>query len=181
MRRRVYLHGSLKAIHPHPIEIEASTIAEAIRHVTLLLPGFRPNAKTGRRQIQAVGCKTVEDYFSVGDEEVHLLPAFHGGKNGGFLQIVIGAVLIAASFIPGIGQVLAPVLLKVGITMLLGGVLQLLTAPDRDRGGKQKKSQYLGSPRNTVDIGTRIPILYGRRKVGGHYLSFNISAVHAGV
>lgn len=177
----MFLHGPLKKLHDGPIEVVADTIAEAIKIVTSQIAGFAPNAVTGYKRLQVAGVDKLEDFFREDDrEEIHLMPAFNGGKQGGFLQILIGAVLIAASFIPGL-QFMAPLLMKVGVMLLLGGILQLLSAPPRDRGQESIKSHYLGSPKNTVAIGTRIPILYGKRKIGGHYLSFNISAVDVAV
>lgn len=184
MKRLVYLHGSLKKIHPHPIEVDCDTVADAVKIVTLQLEGFRPNALEGRKRIQVMGCKSVEDFFTPTDMgEIHIFPQLNGGKSGGFIQILIGAALIAASFLlPGSLAFLAPMLLNMGVMMMLGGVLQLISAPKRDKEDKaQQKSHYLGAPQNTVEIGTRIPILYGRRKVGGHYLSFNVSAVEGSV
>lgn len=178
MRRRIYLHGSLKEIHPDPIEVDADTVAEAIKLVTLLLPGFKPNAKTGYRRIQVLGYDFVEDFFKKDDTvDIHIYPQFNGGKRGGFLQILLGAALIAASFL--IGGPFAPLMLRMGVLLVIGGLMQLLQQPPRDNKQEEQtnKSRYLGAPKNTVEIGTRIPILYGRRKVGGHYLSFNVSAV----
>ena len=37
-------------------------------------------------------------------------------------------------------------------------------------------SKYLGADQNTVKIGTRIPLLYGKHQAFGHYLSFNVDA-----
>jgi predicted phage tail protein len=69
-------------------------------------------------------------------------------------------------------------LFNLGAAMLLGGILAFFNTPKRDKkDGAANKSYYLGAPKNTVDIGTRIPILYGRRKIGGHYLSFDISSI----
>lgn len=183
MRRRVYLHGQLKKIASGPIEVEADTVAEAIKAITLQLPGFRPNAVTGRKRIQVRGCPSVESLFAPNDmEEIHIFPQFNGGKSGGFLQILIGVALIAAAvFFPGALGALAPLLFKVGAMMIIGGLLSLISAPKRDKSlaeSTQNKTYYLGAPKNTVDIGTRIPILYGKRKVGGQYLAFNISAVN---
>jgi predicted phage tail protein len=66
----------------------------------------------------------------------------------------------------------------VGSSLLLGGVLQLLSpAPMRDTpAGDPEASRYLGPPANTVAIGTRIPIGYGTFKLAGHFLSFDIRA-----
>lgn len=181
MLRRVHLHGSLANIHQGPIEVIADTVAEAIRAVSKQLSGFSPNAINGYRRVRVVGFESVESLFTYNDvEDVHLVPQFCGGKKGGFVQILIGAALVAASFIPG--NPLAPLMLKVGALLIIGGLLQFFTAPARDKkDGAQNKSYYLGPPKNTVEIGTRIPILFGRRRIGGHYLSFNISSVDTGI
>ena len=183
MLRRIHLHGSLKKIHPEVIEVEADNVGEALRVVTTQLPGFKPNAIEGYKRIQVAGCRTVEDLFSETDMvDIHVFPQLNGGKSGGFIQILLGVVLIAAAFAIGAAGFLGGLLLKVGAMMLLGGILQLISAPKRDKDDKQQqKSHYLGPPQNTVEIGTSIPILYGRRKVGGHYLSFNVSAVEGSV
>ncbi len=182
MKRTIYLHGSLKSIHPEPIVVHAATVADAIKAVTRQLPGFKGNPHTGPLRIKVAGHETVEDPIAPTQaSDLHVFPQLNGGKNGGFFQILIGAVLVAASFIPGLGQVFAPILLKVGILMVLGGVLQMFNTPKRDNKDKlEKKSYYLGAPQNTVDIGTRIPILCGEDKIGGQYLSFQIDAVDTG-
>jgi predicted phage tail protein len=181
--RRIHLHGSLKSIYPEPIEVSAPNVAEALKLVTRQFPGFAGNAVTGMLRIKVAGFETIEDLIRPSDEQdLHVFPQLNGGKNGGFFQILLGAVLIAASFIPGVGAAFAPILLKVGIMMVLGGILQLFNTPKRDnKDSPEKKSHYLGAPKNTVEIGTRIPILCGEDLVGGHYLSFQIDAVDTGV
>lgn len=183
MLRRIHLHGSLKSIHPEVIELHAATVAEALQAITRQLKGFAGNAVTGPLRVKVAGFETVESLIAPSDaRDLHLFPQLNGGKNGGFFQVLIGAVLIAASFIPGVGTTLGPILLKVGIMMVLGGVLQFFNTPKRDnKDSVEKKSHYLGAPKNTVEIGTRIPILCGEDKIGGHYLSFNIDAVDTGV
>lgn len=185
MLRTIYLHGSLKALHDGPIKVFAETIAEAIKIATTQIKGFEPNAITGRKCIQIVGVHSEFDLYEKNNqEEIHVLPFFGGGKKGGLIKILIGAVLIAASFIPGVAPLIGSFLFSVGISMILSGVLQVLTpAPKRDTtpNAADQKNNYLGAPKNTVEIGTRIPILYGRRKIGGHLLSVNISAVQTGI
>lgn len=182
MLRRIHLHGSLKSIHPEVIEVHAPSVAEALKAITRQIRGFAGNALTGPLRIKVVGHETIESLIAPSDtQDLHLFPQLNGGKNGGFFQILLGVVLIAASFIPGLNA-FAPILLKVGIMMVLGGILQLFNTPKRDnKDSTEKKSHYLGSPKNTVDVGTRIPILCGEDKVGGHYLSFQIDAVDTGV
>ena len=138
-------------------------------------------APFGLHRIQVVGCETVEDLLSSDMEEIHIVPQLSGGKNGGFFQIVIGAALLAASFlVPGAAlatwQSLA--LFNIGSALVIGGVMQLLApAPKRDQAvGDPEASKYLGTPGNTTGSGTRIAVLYGRDKVFGHILSLNINA-----
>lgn len=171
MKVKVYLHGYLSSFHQGPIEVVADTVADAVTLVTRTLPGFKPNAYQGRHRISVVGCETYEDlYTSPKDGEVHLIPQFAGGKKGGFVQILIGAALVAVGFVTGM-----PWLIQAGAMMFLGGVAQfLMPSPD---GEDEKKSRYLGASGNTVEIGTRIPILYGEDLVHGHYLSFNTDAI----
>ncbi|BAQ50281.1 phage-related protein, tail component (plasmid) [Methylobacterium aquaticum] len=181
MLRRIHLHGTLKSIHSGPIEVHAASPAEALKAITRQVKGFGGNAVTGPLRVKVLGHETIEDLIAVGGaRDLHLFPQLNGGKNGGFFQILIGAVLVAASFIAG--PLIGPILLKIGIVMILGGILQLFNTPKRDNKDKEeKKSHYLGAPKNTVEIGTRIPILCGEDLVGGHYLSFNIDAVDTGV
>ena len=99
MRRRIHLHGALKAIHPKPIEIDAGTVAEAIEAVTRQLPGFAPNAVAGRREIQVA-------WFNDGAEpsrsdrrgaDLHLFPPMSFSENGGILETITGAALAPPS------------------------------------------------------------------------------------
>lgn len=177
---KVHLCGPLKTLHDGPIEVIADTVAEAVKIVTSQIRGLRPNAITGYKRVQVAECDKVEDLFSPTSlTEIHLLPQMNGGKRGGFIQILIGAALVGASFlIPGAGAFLGGILLQVGALMILGGVLQLIRQPTRDNPNSSatNRSHYLGVPENTVAIGTRIPILYGRRKVGLHLLSVNLAS-----
>ena len=177
---KVFLCGPLKKLHDGPIEVVAGTVAEAIQCVTQQVKGLRPNPVTGYTRIQVAECDKVEQIFEPTDlQEIHLLPQLNGGKRGGFIQILIGAALVGASFlIPGAGAFLGGILLKVGALMILGGVLQMMRQPARDnaQSAATNRSHYLGVPGNTVAIGTRIPILYGRRKIGMHLLSINLAS-----
>lgn len=61
--------------------------------------------------------------------------------------------------------------------MILGGVLALLmSAPKATSVVAEEKSKYIPANKNTVKTGTPIPILYGRRKVYGHFLSFDVDS-----
>ncbi len=182
MMKRIILHGHLKKLYDKPIEVEASTVAEAIRFLEQI-PELKP--KDGQPwPVTIQGVDSQIKLFSTTEmEEIHVYPRRGGaGGKGGMLQIIIGITLIALAFVlPAVAPALMTtlgltkgMLLLTGAMMVLGGLVQMLMpVPETD---STEGSLYLGSSVNTVKIGTRIPILYGTRKIGGHYLSFDVDA-----
>lgn len=181
MKRRVHLHGYLAKFHDGPVEIVAETAADAVEGVTRQLAGFAPRPRLGRHRIKVVGCETREDlYRNLGDQEdIHIVPQLSGGKEGGLIQILLGVALVALGFFTGGATWFGGLLIKVGAMMILGGLVQALS-PQPDAEDEKQRTRYLGAPQNTVKIGTRIGILYGTDRVGGHFLSFDINAVRGG-
>lgn len=179
MHRVVVLHGPLKGYHDGPIHVEANTVAEIIESVTRQLPGFKPDPVNGRKKIQVVGYETEESLYEDLNEvtEIHIVPQLSGAKSGSALtQILLGVALVGVGFALGPVSFLGSMAIKFGALMILGGLSQILAPqPETDK-DSDTRTRYLGSPRNTVQIGTRIPILYGELRVGGHYLSFDINA-----
>ena len=182
MLRRVHLVGAFAGFHDGPIEVYAATPWDAVEAVVSQIKGFLPNASTGRKVIQLLGFNTIEALKSTTPEQdLYLAPSLAFGKNGGLTQTIIGTVLIVAGiFLQGVPllNVLAPYLIMAGISMVIGGVMQMLT-PQPKLGGvgeEEARSKYLGGIQNTTTIGTTIPLLYGRRRIGGHILSMNIDS-----
>lgn len=192
MKRKIVLHGSLRELIPDTVELDASTVADAIRGLsTIYADVLRPHPIKGRHTVQVLGYDTEESLHTpLGSNvtELHLLPVFTGGKKGGFIQIVVGAMLIVAAYYLGpggsgaIGQTMTNMMYSVGASLILGGVLALLSpAPKMDNfefngTGASEGSLYLGNPKNTTKIGTRIPILYGKFRTYGQLLSADIQA-----
>lgn len=159
--------------------ISGETVAEVIEGLSRQVPTLQPTAKLGRVRVVVAGFDTEDDlYAPLGDlEDLHIVPQMMGDKDGGLSQILIGAVLIGVSFIPGVGPALSSMLLQAGVLQILGGIAAMLAPQPENDQENQDKSRYLGAPRNTTKIGTRIPILYGTFRHGGHYLSFDINAL----
>lgn len=178
MLRVVHLHGPFSKFHDGPITVTAKNAAEVIESVTRQLPGFQPDAR-GRKRIQVVGFDTEASLYQDLDDiqELHIVPQLAGEKSGSALtQILLGVALVGVGFALGPATWLGSFALKAGVMMALGGLSQLLAPqPEADK-ESDARTRYLGAPRNTVQIGTRIPILYGEYRVGGHYLSFDINA-----
>ncbi|WP_338510827.1 hypothetical protein [Erwinia aphidicola] len=63
-----------------------------------------------------------------------------------------------------------------GLSMALGGVVQMLTPqPSYNIGASSstdnKPNYAFGSPVNTVAMGYPVPVLYGQREIGGAIIS----------
>lgn len=121
-----------------------------------------------------------------------IMPVTQGAKSGGMLQIIIGAIaLVAAFFTAGAslaawGAAMAAttvtatsILTGIGISMMLGGAVQLLTPqPKFNAGGSssaENKPNYgFGAPVNTNAVGYPVAILLGEREIGGAVINAGI-------
>lgn len=162
----IILHGYLRELHPYPIEVEANCAAEALSALSLI-----PALQTGTRHSTRVeGFNSVDALYDRREISVlNVHPIMLGAGRAGVAQTIIGVILVAVGIYTGNGE-----LVLSGGMMILGGVLQML-AP-QPKVTDSEKSRYLNSGKNTVAIGTRIPMIYGRCKAYGHYLSFDIDS-----
>lgn len=124
--------------------------------------------------------------------EYTMVPVIEGAKQAGMLQIVIGAVALVAAFFTagasfaafaGISAATAAAtttaLVGIGLSMTIGGVVQMLTPqPSFNVGASSdsdNKANYaFGAPVNTVAMGYPVPLLYGQREIGGAIISAGI-------
>ncbi|MFH4054441.1 tail assembly protein [Acinetobacter baumannii] len=109
-------------------------------------------------------------------DTIYIIPRVMGaGGNNGILQLVLGAILIAASFIPGIGQAAQVALIGAGAGMAMGGVASMLmpkidNTQDQNQDGNRANKGFGGAV-TTVAQGNPVPILYGQREIGGFIIS----------
>ena len=121
-----------------------------------------------------------------------IMPVSQGSKSGGFLQIVIGAVALVAAFFTAGGSLGAwgtamtattisatSILTGVGISMMLGGVVQALSPQPKFNAGtsssaENKPNYAFGAPVNTNSVGYPVPILLGEREIGGAFINAGI-------
>lgn len=177
MLRTIYLHGPYKDLHPEPITVYGETVAEAVRSLENILSVDSPIP------VNIDGVSSDTHLFGKNDlTELHLRPPQGGGGGrNGIMQILIGVALVAVSFlvppaglltVGGQALITSAGLFSSGLMMALGGVLAMLAPTPEDN--ETEPSNYLAASENTVKIGTTIPIIYGSRRWGGHFLSFDV-------
>jgi predicted phage tail protein len=188
MMVRIVFHGALRAAMPGGMTefvCEARTPSEALRAA---FSQHKPKAPMpGKRWVLSVaGCNSEAALQSpLAGDTLHVMPCMMGagGKNGAFIQIAIAVVLIAVAFLlPAAWTLTFSILVSTGVGMLAGGLIQLLAPQPKTNDpvssvtDSPEESRYLGAAKNTVDSGTRIPVGYGRNKLAGHYIHFDIEA-----
>ncbi|MBS6741260.1 MAG: tail assembly protein [Enterobacteriaceae bacterium] len=167
-----------------------STTHEATRALAATIPGFEKFMISSQRRglTYAVfkGKKNIgmDDLgFPVTGEVIRIVPIVMGSKSGGILQTVLGAVLVAVGAVMtymsgGTASPLAAGLMTSGIGMMAGGVIQMLSPQPAGLASKQdadnKPSYAFGSVTNTAAQGYPVPLMYGKRRIGGAIISAGI-------
>lgn len=172
---RILLSGSLAKTFGREFfrQLETGTAREAFSALKHTVEGFedfiRDSARRGLRYAifrnrENVG---VDRLTMSGATEIRIVPVIAGSKNSGLFQTILGVVLIVASFIPGF-QALMPV----GIAMVLGGVVQMLSpvpkaSSQQEQAGTENKPSYLfNGAFNSTQQGLPVPVVYGKMLVG---------------
>lgn len=176
----ILLYGQLRQFG-RSFRLSVRSPAEAIKALCVQIPGFElflSNAKSRGIEFAVFrGTKPLGEgelgYAGFG--EIRIAPVITGSKRAGLLQTIIGAILIAVSFIPGFQVLAAP-----GVALVAGGVIQMLSpqagglktsaAPENTPG------YAFGSAKNTTASGNPVPLCYGKRRVGGAIISAAIYA-----
>lgn len=181
----VNFHGNL-AQFGDTFTLCAETVNDAIRSLSMQIEGLKQFLRKGYYRVK-VDSKIVtqSEYIGILDVSdgsvIHVSPRVAGaGKFGSF---IVGAALIGASFIPGIGQTLGAGLFQMGVGLMLGGVAQMLTkAPNYNqdhKGIEDSKSSYFTNMQNIVGQGKQVPRVYGNLRVGSVVVSESVSSYRA--
>ncbi|WP_312385462.1 tail assembly protein [Atlantibacter subterraneus] len=163
------------------------TKAEAIHALCKTIPNFERflnNSKLrGLTYAIFVGRKNVgiDDLnYPVTEEVIKIVPLVIGSKKAGVFQTILGAVLVVVGAVVTYfgGGVVGVPMMKVGGAMILGGVIQMLSPQPAGLASKQdadnRASYAFGGVTNTAAQGYPVPILYGKRRIGGAIISAGI-------
>lgn len=183
MLTKVRLDGVMGKKFGREWELSVSSPSEALRLIEANQPGLRAwmiqNAKT--YEGYEVVCVYVDGSQEHLDDSSYLL------ERGQLAEIRFTPVIVGASstikMIVGVVMVVAgvyfdqPWLVKMGATMILGGVIEALSPrpSQTERDGSQSNSYYFDGPANTEVQGAPVPLIYGRLLVGSHPISASIS------
>lgn len=176
------LTGYLGEILP-TFQTDAKTMREAISALSEKLRGL---SRENYHQISIGGfnTKTLLEMDIYDDLEVYVYPVFSGGSS--VARIIVGIIIIVVAFVlqyltAGASTPYTSYLVSAGLGLILGGVISLLIKPQsvEPRNGTISKvgdNLLLTGDQNTTKIGTRIPVIYGKRRWFGQIISANTSS-----
>jgi predicted phage tail protein len=190
MLRKIKLYGKLaKFIGHRVLEADVATAAEAVRFLLANWPELEAHMSDQHYRV-SIGTYDIdleELHHPAGAAPISIVPVVAGA--GALGRILIGALLIAGAFFTGgatIGLLglaapvaVSTVLAGVGITLILGGVAQLLTPTPKisqDEGDPRKSFSFSGI-QNTSRAGVPVPVVYGETLVGSVVISAGIDIV----
>ncbi|EBN5763958.1 tail assembly protein [Salmonella enterica] len=190
---KICLHGDLQRFGRR-FSLSIKTGAEGVYALAMQIPGFREKMSEGWYQIRIAGEDVSEETLSARLHEplpsgavIHIVPRMEGAKNSGLFQVIAGAALIVASFIPGLNVAVwagmaatwSSLAFSIGASLMLGGVAQMLTpkphSPSMHHADNGKQNVYFSSLDNMIAQGNPLPILYGEMLVGSRRISQSLS------
>ncbi|EOZ9384643.1 MULTISPECIES: tail assembly protein [Enterobacter] len=185
--RTIRLYGILGSTFGREFKLSVASPKEAVRALCVIVPGFERFLNTSKQRglTYAVfsGKRNLNDDELSMDQssaDIRIAPVILGSKRGGVFQTILGVALVAvgavASYFGG-GAVGVP-LMQFGAAMALGGVVQMLSPQTTGLASKQsadnKASYAFGGVTNTTAQGNPVPLLYGKRRIGGAIISAGI-------
>ncbi|MGV8925002.1 MAG: tail assembly protein [Ewingella sp.] len=186
----IELSGSLGKAFGKTHQRIVRTKAEAIHALCKTLDNFERylnNSKIrGLTYAVFIGKKNVgvDDLgYPITDEVIRIVPVMIGSKQAGLFQTILGAVLVIVGvaisyFSAGTMSAVGAKMAWMGGAMMLGGVVQMLSPQTGGLASKQdadnQASYAFGGVTNTAAQGYPVPLLYGKRRIGGAIISAGI-------
>ncbi|MCW2479737.1 tail assembly protein [Candidatus Symbiopectobacterium sp. NZEC135] len=186
--KTIRLYGVLGTTFGRVHKLAVESRQEAIKALSVVIPGFEKFLLTSKARglTYAVfdGKRNLardELDFSI-SHEIRIAPVIIGSKKAGVFQTILGVALLAiGTFAPWGAALWASDLVgAIGISMAIGGIVQMLTPMQGGLSVREspdnKPSYAFGGPVNSIAQGNPVPILYGRRRIGGAIISAGIYA-----
>lgn len=197
MLRTIRIYGRLaKFLKRRKFEAEVSSAAEAVRFLLANFPQLEQHMADQHYRVSVGSYDLTEQELGdpSGEQEIKIVPVVTGAGTVG--RIIAGVALVALSllFAPGaalagglftLGPTAVSIGVGIGVSLVLGGVAQLLTPVPRTVGlgstsdtvkDPRKSYSFLGI-QNTSRQGLPVPIVYGETLVGSVVISAGIDTV----
>ncbi len=172
----VHLTGSLAKYSRKPIKIDAPDTLMLMQGLVCMFgPKFKQQIRDGQWHITRKRVKdcVIDDSLAPeelsfklrDDTELWISPVVRA--NSAILRIILGVVLLAVAFFyPGLAPAVVSFLEAAGASLILGGVVQLLTGKPKIAGqaaqAGQNVSFIFNGTVNVTEQGGPVPIVYGR-------------------
>ncbi|AHE29547.1 phage tail protein [Burkholderia pseudomallei] len=185
--RTIRLYGTLGVRFGRIHRLAVSSTAEAVRALSVLIPGFRAFLTSSRDAglTFAVfnGTRNLDEdelEHPVGRDEIRIAPVIVGSKRGGLFNTILGAALAAVGAVAtfGFAQPWGTSLMGLGASMALGGIVQMLSPQQAGLAGAANNgtSYYFNGPVNSAAQGEPVPLVIGEMIVGSKVVSSGIYA-----
>ena len=194
MLRKIKLYGKLaKFIGHRVLEADVATAAEAVRFLLANWPELEAHLSDQHYRV-SIGTYDIdleELHHPAGAAPISFVPVVAGAGAVGkilagiaiiaFAIVTAGAGLIAGLGL-GFGASTAISIGLVGLSLVVGGISQLLTPTPKvmqgaDNQDDPRKSYSFSGIQNTSRAGTPVPIVYGETLVGSVVISAGIDTV----
>ena len=182
----VKFYGALKQFGTD-FKLDCKNVAEVLTALFSQIQGLRQHIQKGVYKVR-IGSKYLDNrYLEKGLQynlkdgmTVHFTPVVAGA--GAKVQFVVGAALAVVGYTmswTGVGAVVG----SVGVSLMLGGVAQMLTkTPSMNSGGSEKEkkqSTSFSGLQNMTAQGRPMPLAYGRILTGSLIISQGIETYDA--
>lgn len=198
MLRKIRVYGRLaKFLGRRVLEADVASAAEAVRFMVTNWPELEKHMADQHYRVSVGGYDLTLDelHDPAGQQEIKIVPVV-AGAGGAVGRILIGAALIVGAFFTGgatIGLLglaapvaVSTVLAGIGVSLVLGGVAQLLTPVPKMNTGKDsdkdpRKSYSFSGIQQTSRQGVPVPVVYGETLVGSVVISAGVDTVQVTV
>lgn len=181
--KTIRLYGELGKRFGREFKLDVQSPAEAVRALRVIVPGFQAylaeHAKSAFKIFVGGSNRSDEVGAPCSDMEViRIAPTVQGASAVG--RIILGVALLAFAWWNPLGWTAGSAMLTgvtgMGMSMVLGGVVQLLSpqqtydsaASERP---ENRPSYNFNGPVNTTAQGHPVPLCYGRMIVGSAVIS----------
>ncbi|USE84354.1 tail assembly protein [Acinetobacter tibetensis] len=184
MLKTIKLYGILAKKFGKQFKLDVANTREAMRALSAQVPGFEKFMLHAHEH--GLGFAVYQDKHNISEQEIDMsteaavikiVPKVMGaGGDNGILQIVLGVVLVVAGYFTfGATSAYGMALIGAGAGMVVGGVAQMLmpkvsNTQDNNQDGNKANMGFSGAV-TTVAQGNPVPVLRGRREVGGFIVS----------